>query len=801
MTPIYKPILVDIYTSCYRFFCSKISIHKFKINLRTMMKTMMICVLSIFLLHSCANYTEHDKTKTEAENLSLKDVARYVNPFIGTDYHGHTFPGACLPHGMVQLSPDTRTLGWDACSGYHFSDTSILGFSHTHLSGTGIGDYGDFLFMPFTGEVKTQPGAQNDPDSGYQSRFTKSNEIAKPGYYAVKLDDYNILVELTTTLRTGIHSYTFPKAEKAGVIIDLAHTIHGHQHDTCELKIINDREIAGYKKTKGWARDHKVYFHAIFSKPFSVELVSDQIVSKNKTEISGKNIQAKLNFSTAEDEKVMVKVGISPVDMEGALKNIESEANISDFEGIKNKAYQTWNEQLSVIDVNDASQENKEIFYTALYHAFIAPHIYSDVDGRYRGIDQQIYTNTQTPNYTVFSLWDTFRALHPLLNIIDPALNEEFVRILLQKYDEGGTLPKWELASNYTGTMIGYHAVPVIVDAYMKGNQNFDTAKALKAMIEASNYDPGLVLKNTDEDIQKKLNTQAKYYNQTLGFIPADKCNESVSKALEYAYNDWCIAVYAQELGKTGIAEEYFERANRYKDYFERKTKFMRGKNSDGLWREPFDPKFSRHRRDDYTEGNAWQWLWFVPHDVEGLIELLGGQDFFTDRLDSLFTSGSELKGDEASVDITGLIGQYAHGNEPSHHTAHLYNFSQKPYMTQVIVDSIMSNLYTNKPDGLCGNEDCGQMSAWFILNAMGFYPVCPGNTTYSIGRPMFKEVSIKLDKNNMLMIKTENNSRENKYVQHVEINGKKLDTPFFDHKDIEGGGVIQIKMGDRPVY
>ena len=719
----------------------------------------------------------------------------FVDPFIGTDYHGHTFPGATVPFGMVQLSPDTRLIGWDACSGYHYSDSSIIGFSHTHLSGTGIGDYGDILFMPFTGRVSLDSGAVGDIDSGYRSRFDRESEKARPGYYSVELTDYNVDVELTATARTGFHRYTFPEAENAGILIDLVPTIHGHENPLHEIRVLNNQEIQGLKVTSGWAKKHYVYFTAKFSKPFEAELFLDNQLQEQVKEVSGKNAKVKLNFQTEMGEEVLVKVGISAVGYEGSAKNLNQEISGWDFDGICKKAEVAWEAQLSKIRVETKDISEKRTFYTALYHSMIFPGIYSDVDGTYRGMDQKIH-HSESPNYTVFSLWDTHRALHPLFTIIQPDYNQELIRALLRKYDEGGILPMWELASNYTGTMIGSHAVSVIVDAYMKGQRDFDTQKALEAIVHSVAYDTVKEISYPSEKAWGNLMPKAKLYEEIYGFIPCDLERASVSKALEFAYNYWAIATMARDMGEEEIAAAFFEKSERYHTYFDAEVGFMRGKKLDGSWDEPFHPRYSAHWNTPYVEGNAWQWTWYVPHDVDGLIELMGGQKAFADKLDSLFKTSSEVLGEEASADITGLIGQYAHGNEPSHHIAYLFNSVEKPWRTQEIVTEILDKFYTDQPDGLCGNEDCGQMSAWYILSSIGFYPLCPGDVRYSIGRPSFDRVEIDVAEGSVFTVIAENRSADNPFVQEVRLNGVKLTEPFIRHSDIEAGSTLTFIMG-----
>jgi predicted alpha-1,2-mannosidase len=716
-----------------------------------------------------------------------------VNPFIGTGGHGHTFPGATVPYGMVQLSPDTRLNGWDACSGYHASDQIILGFTHTHLSGTGIGDYGDILLMPTSGEQKINQGdADND---GYRSHIDKTSEVAYPGYYAVHLKDYGIDAALTATTHAGLHRYTFPAGKKAGVIIDVGHTLQSHRNAINRIEIINDREIRGYKVTNGWARQHHVFFHAIFSEPFTYTLAAGNNLLGNIDKVDQPGAKALLAFDKLAGKTLLVKVGISAVDYEGARNNVTKEIPSWDFEAVKSAAGTQWEKWLTKVSIEGGTPEQQRIFYTALYHTAISPNTFSDADGRYRGMDKKTHTAAdKTGNHTVFSLWDTFRAFHPLMTIVNPTRNEAWIRAMLQKYDEGGVLPMWELASNETGTMIGYHAVPVIVDAYRKGYRNFDVNKAYEAMVKSAAFDTTTIA-FSDAEVRNNVMPAGKYYNDKLGFIPCDKENESVSKALEYAYNDWCIAQMAKELGKTKDYERFMERSKRYATYFDKTTGFMRGLTSERQWKTPFNPRFSNHRSDEYVEGNAWQWSWFVPHDVDGLVALHGGKPQFLTRLDSLFTTSSAVDGGNSSADISGLIGQYAHGNEPSHHIAYLYNYAGKPWRTQELVDEILTTLYFNDANGLSGNEDCGQMSAWYIMSSMGLYQVSPGEPVYTLGRPLFSVVTLQLENGKTFRILATNNSAANKYVKQVKLNGKVLDKPFITHNDVMKGGTLEFSM------
>lgn len=728
--------------------------------------------------------------------IAETDYTSMVDPFIGTGGHGHTFPGPVVPNGMIQPSPDTRIDGWDACSGYYYEDSSINGFSHTHVSGTGCADYGDILIMPTVGEQDYKNQDLISQSLPYASSFSHENEVAVPGYYSVFLDRYSVKAELSSTKRAAIHRYTFPQSDNSGFIVDMDYSIQRQRNMDMNIDVLSDTEICGYKTTKYWAFDQQIAFYAKFSKPFTYEIYTDTMTVNN-----GKKLplyKALLKFETAKDEQILVKVGVSAVDVEGARKNVEAEIPEWDFEKVRTDAHNEWNKYLSKIDIKTADAKNKEIFYTALYHTAISPNLFTDVDGRYLGMDLEVHQgNVDKPVYTIFSLWDTFRALHPLLSIIDPKLNNDFITSLLLKHKEGGVFPMWDLASNYTGTMIGYHAVSLIADAYTKGNADFDLKEAYEACLRAAEYDttgikcPAAVLPH--------LMPKAKYYKNTLGYVPCDKDNESVAKALEYAYNDYCISILAEANNDMENAEKYKDYSKAYQKYFDKSTRFMRGLDSKGKWRTPFNPRSSNHRNDDYCEGTAWQWTWFVPHDVDGLIELMGGKTQFIEKLDSLFTADSSLEGDLVSADITGLIGQYAHGNEPSHHIIHLYNYADQPWKTQELVDSVFHSQYFNAPDGLSGNEDCGQMSAWYIMNSIGFYQVCPGKPVYSIGRPLFDEVTVNLSDNKQFVVKALNNSKENKYIEKAVLNGVPLEKPFISHEDIKNGGVLEFTMTSQP--
>jgi predicted alpha-1,2-mannosidase len=729
-------------------------------------------IILIFLI-TCINLSaQTNPPPTPSGEGKLTD---YVNPFIGTDAHGHTYPGASLPFGMVQLSPDTDTKGWDWCSGYHYSDNSLIGFSHTHLSGTGVGDYGDILIMPTTGELKMEPGSKEDPGSGYRSKFSHKNEIAKPGYYSVYLDDYKILAELTATTRAGFHKYTFPNSDKANIIVDLVHGIQDKTTDS-EIKIIDNKIIEGYRRSTGWAKNQCIYFHAEFSKPFnSFGVVENGKIDNGKSEAKG-STKAFVEYSTNSDEVILIKIGISHTSLEGARKNLLAEIPGWSFDEIQMKAEQEWEKELSKILVESKSNSTKTIFYTALYHALLNPNTFSDADGSYIGMDKKIHMLKNSVMYSVFSLWDTFRAAHPLFTIIDKKRANDMVGALIAKYDEHGLLPVWELASNETGTMIGYHSVPVIADAYFKGLKDFDVEKAFDAMKKSA--------------MQNHLGLDS--YKE-MGYIPSDLENESVSKTLEYAYDDWCIAQMAKDLGREDDYKYFIERAKFYANVFDPSTSLMRPKKN-GKWFEPFDPYSVSG---NYTEANAWQYSFFVPQDISGLINLMGGDNKFISKLDELFTTSSELTGRTQS-DITGLIGQYVQGNEPSHHMAYLYNYAGAPSKTQEKVHEITTTLYTEKADGLCGNEDCGQMSAWYVFSATGFYPVCPGDDKYVIGTPLFEKVTISGGEKKFTII-AKNLSEKSFYIKSAKLNGKDYPYSFIRHSDITNGGELVFEMSSKP--
>ncbi|MFA8449759.1 MAG: GH92 family glycosyl hydrolase [Bacteroidales bacterium] len=707
-----------------------------------------------------------------------KTPADYVNPKIGTGGHGHTFPGASLPFGMVQLSPDTRIDDWDGCSGYHCSDNSILGFSHTHLSGTGCGDYGDIRFMPLVGNVQINPGEKENTKTGYRSLFDKESEIAEPGYYSVKLTDYNVKAELTTTLRTGLHAYTFPESKESRIILDLKEAIRTEDIHDSELIIVNDSEIAGMRRTGAWAKDHPVYFYAVFSRPFeSSSIYSDGQKLKKEKEARGKNLKASFTFNTYDQERILVKVGISAVSIDGAYKNLKQENPNWNFEEIRIKAKNEWNKRLSKIQVSSENDSLKTVFYTALYHMYLSPNIFNDFDGRFYGHDGNVHQDKDRNQYTVFSLWDTFRAQHPLMSYLEPQATQDMINTMLNIYSLGDKLPVWELAGNETGCMIGYHSVPVIYDAYVKGIRGFDLEKAYEAMKHSAK--------------KKELGIE---YLDEFGYVPGDKSGASVSKTLEYAYDDWCIAQFAKKLGKNADYKYFMERAQNYKNIFDKKTGFMRGKRNGGFVK-PFDPNEVTFM---LTEANSWQYTFFAPQDISGLIELYGGKDGFEKKLDAMFGAKTVLSG-RHQPDISGLIGQYAHGNEPSHHMAYLYDYIGKPWKTQKLVHQICNEMYSCNVDGYSGNEDCGQMSAWYVFSSMGLYSVTPGDTVLAIGSPLFDKVVLTLDNGNEFELRCKNISRENCYIQKAYLNGEPYNKTYISVLEIPKGGVLEFEMGSEP--
>ncbi len=703
---------------------------------------------------------------TSTSFFAQKDFTKYVNPFIGTGGHGHTFPGATMPFGMVQVSPDTRTDDWDGCSGYHYSDTTIYGFSHTHLSGTGVPDYCDILLLPTL---------KNADFVTTKSAFLHKNEQASAGFYQVKMNN-GITAELTATERVGIHRYSFPTANMRLIFnLKWRDKVAGSG-----LKIVAKNRVEGFRFSEGWAKNQKIYFVADFSEDIvGNELSVDDKVQPTQKSINatGKNIKAALSFAPNKQHKLVVKVAISAVSIENARENLNTEAPLWNFEKFKQTAKKAWNKELRQIEINDENQNNLTLFYTAFYHTKLQPNLFQDVNGDYRGLDGKVHRTTKNTNYTVFSLWDTFRAAHPLYSIIDKKKTTDFINTFIRQYEEGGRLPVWELAGNETDCMIGYHSVSVIADAMAKGIKGFDYEKAFAAAEHSATL----------------AHLGLKAY-QKQGFVGAEDDNESVSKTLEYAYDDYCIASMAKILGKKDDYELFTKRALSYKNLFDGQMKFMRPRQN-GNFITPFKPNEVTFH---FTEGNSWVYSFFVPQDLAGLMDLQGSKAAFTAKLDELFTTKEALTGRE-QPDITGLIGQYAHGNEPSHHIAYLYNYGGQPFKTQRLVRTILNDFYKTDPDGLIGNEDCGQMSAWFLLSSLGFYEVAPSAPQYDLGSPLFKQAKIHLENGKTIEIKTINNSKSAIYINAVKLNGKPYHATFLKHSDLENGAIIEIEMSDKP--
>ncbi|HWL86947.1 MAG TPA: GH92 family glycosyl hydrolase [Polyangiaceae bacterium] len=737
---------------------------------------------------------------------SGKSLTDQVNPFIGTGGEGHTYPGATVPFGMVQVSPETdvrhfkESFRWAA--GYRYSDKTILGFSHTHFSGTGHSDLGDVLLMPTVGLLQLEPGTPDDPDSGYRSRFSHDKESASPGYYSVMLEDSQIKVELTATNRVGMQRYTFPQSDHAHVLLDLVSSIYNYDGKVLlsQLRVENDSLVTGLRQTRGWAKNRTVYFAIEFSKPFGSYGIANDAdeeyrgmgksgkLLENYPEASGKKLKAYFNFNTTAGEVIQVKVALSSVGIDGALKNLRAEVPAWDFDGVRRAANENWAHELGKVSI-DGDAKKKTIFYTSLYHSMLAPVTYMDVDGRYRGLDQATHTAEGYTNYHIYSLWDTFRAEHPLFTLLQPQRDGDMIRSMLahQAQSVHHILPIWSFGSNETWCMIGYHAVPVIADAYLKGIRNFDAKAAFEAMKSSATYAP-----------YGGLGDYMKY-----GYVPIDVEKEAASKTLEYAYDDWTIAAMAKAMGRTDDQREFTKRASSFRHIFDPVTGFMRAKKTDGKFREPFDPIFAQYGS-DYTEGNAWQYSFFVPQDVQGLVELMGGREHFVEKLDKLFTLDVKDEKYKQVEDIAGLIGQYAHGNEPSQHIAYLYSYAGQPWRTQERIHQIMTTLFDDTPEGIAGNEDCGQMSAWYIFSALGFYPVTPASLEYVLGTPTFPRAVLHLPGGEGAGGKTftvlaDNLSDANLYIQSVTLDDQPWDKTYLRHADIVKGGVLRFTMGPHP--
>ncbi len=726
-----------------------------------------------FVALVCLATTSSLQAKPE---ITAKDYTKLVDPLIGTNFHGHTFPGAIVPFGMIQLSPDTRTETWDGCSGYHYSDQSILGFSHTHFSGTGVGSGADILLMPTIGRVKLNPGNSKDPQSGYRAAFSHHNETASPGYYRIKLDD-GILAELTCTERVGFHRYTFPAGKDPNIILDLSHGITS-KVDSLTLEVVNRTTLTGFRHAhSSLDGDKTVWFVIEFSEPFSnygVELQGKLMGEQSKS--GGKELKAFFHFRTLSQNSVKVKVALSRVDKQGAQNNLKRELPDWNFDAVKEAARQKWQKELSRIEIEGGTISQQRTFYTALYHCFVHPNIATDVDRRYFGTDHKVHTATNFDNYTNFSLWDTFRALHPLFTIINQQRTNQFIRSFIERYQHTGTMMIMEFGGNEGFGMIGYHALSVIADAYVKGIRNYDVKLAFEGM------------KNLSEGLRA-----GKEFYKTLGFIPYDCEDQSVSRTLEYAYDDWCISRLAKDMNQADF-HKYSQKGNSYQNVYSSEAGFMRGKSSSYQWLKPFDPKSTAH----FTEGNAYQFSLFVPQDYQGLFRRMGGDDAVDQWLDRCFTT--EMDSVQARTgDMTGNIGQYVHGNEPSHHMAYLYNYIGKPWKSQERIRQILETLYSDKPDGLSGNEDAGQMSAWYVMSAMGFYATTPGMDYYVIGSPLFPKVTIHLESGKQFVIKAPDTSQSNRYVSSVSLNGQLTTKSYLKHADILNGGELVFDLVAHP--
>ena len=727
-----------------------------------------------------------------------------VNPFIGTGGEGHTYPGATVPYGMVQLSPDTRIqsrkngYGWAA--GYRYDDSTIVGFSHTHFSGTGHSDLGDLLLMPTTGELKLERGDPDQPLSGYTSRFSHASETAQPGYYAVTLEDYKVRAELTASARVGMHRYSFPAGKPAHVVLDLRTSMYDYPGKILwsRLRVRADGTVTGFRETRGWAPGRQLYFAMRFSQPLSGHQLHDteqNVAYKGfpppgekdptqRAQIEGRQLVAAFDVVPEAGKPLLVKVAISPVSEEGAIANLDAEAPGWDFDGMRAAAKQQWSEALGAVEAQGSADERTR-FYTALYHTLLGPTLFMDSDGRYRGPDNAVHQAKGWTNYSTFSLWDTYRALHPLATLVQPAQRtNDFVNSLLASRRESpyGVLPVWSFHGLETWCMIGYHAVPVIADAYMKGIRGYDTEEALQAMVASANYGP--------------YDGIAQY--RELGYVPIDEEGEAASKTLEYAYDDWTIAQVAKDMGKTEVASEFNKRAANWKHAFDPGTGFMRARKRDGSFREPFDPSASGYGT-DFTEGNAWQYSWYVPQDVAGLAAAHGGSDKLLQRLDDVFEAKVDPSIFAHMEDITGLIGWYAHGNEPSHHVAYLYAHAGQPWRTQARLKQIMDTQYAARPDGLAGNDDLGQMSAWYVFTALGFYPVTPGSNQYIIGRPFLPQATLNLPDGKRFNIVATGLDAAHTYVGSVSLNGKPLDRAYVTHQEIVAGGELRFTMQAEP--
>lgn len=736
------------------------------------MKKIQLLLASLCMLTIATNgLAQKDYSKSEG-------LLRYVDPFIGSGYHGHVFVGTSVPFGMVQLGPSNIHKGWDWCSAYHHSDSILIGFSHTHLSGTGCTDLGDILIMPLN-EIRTPRGNQDNISDGYATKYSHANEVARPEYYSLLLDRYNIKAELTATDRVGFHRYTYPQGKPASILIDLREGNGSNAYDSY-IRQVDDYTVEGYRYVRGWSPSRKVYFVLKSDKKIEKFTAYDDNTPKPWKQLKVESVKSVLTFGDVKEVKI--KVALSSVSCENAMMNLQTELPHWDFDKVVKASSDRWNEQLAKLEVESDDEAAKRVFYTAHYHTMIAPTLFCDVNGEYRGMNDMIYTDPKKANYTTLSLWDTYRALHPLMTITQAERVDDIVNSMLSIYRQQDKLPIWPLMSGETNQMPGYSSVPVIADAYLKGFSGFDAEEAFRAMVATATYE----------------RQNGVPYVMDRGYIPADKIHEATSIAMEYAVDDWGIAAMAKKMGKNADYETFAKRAMYYKNYFDSSIKFIRPKLEDGSWRTPYDPARSIHGVGDFCEGNGWQYTFFVPQDPYRLIGLFGGNKPFVEKLDQFFTNNDSM-GEGASSDITGLIGQYAHGNEPSHHVAYLYVYAGAQWKTAEKVRYIMDEFYTDKPDGIIGNEDCGQMSAWYLLSAMGFYQVNPSDGVLVFGSPRFDKVTAKVRGGKTFTVEAENNSKENIYIQKVYLNGKLYPKTYITYNDIVSGGNLKFVMGKRP--
>lgn len=711
----------------------------------------------------------------------MEDLTQFVDPRIGTGGHGHVFYGANVPYGFIQLGPTSIPQSWDWVSGYHVSDSTVIGFPHTHLSGTGIGDLHDINVMPVVGEVTYSRGDASSYETGLWSYSDRSKEVVTPGYYRTHLSRYNVDVELTATKRVGFHKYTFLGNESPAIVFDMVNGGCWDKTTEAVIRVVNDSTVSGYRYSKGWADDQRVFFRAEFSRKFdNVEFIVNDSVKEGDM-AKGAQLFARVNFATGNQEPVYMKVALSPTSEEGAQLNMQTELSGWDFEKTIADAKAAWNKELNKVKVYTTDEASKKIFYTSLYHTLFAPSEFCDVNGDYYGADKQMHKGEGFVNYTTFSLWDTYRAAQPLMTILHPEKMSDIINTMLHIHQQQGKLPVWHLMGCETNCMVGNPGVPVVADAILKDIKGFDTELAFKALKESS-----------------MLPERGMEHRIEYGFIPADKMTEAIAYDMEYAIADWTVAQAAQKLGKQEDYEYFLKRSKSYKNYFDASTGFMRGKMLDGSWRTPFSPYASSHREDDYCEGNAWQYTWLVPHDVEGLVECFGSKEAFVNKLDSLFLANGDM-GEASSPDISGLIGQYAHGNEPSHHTVYLYTLVGQPWKTADRIKEILHTMYTDQPDGLSGNEDVGQMSAWYILSSFGFYQVEPAGGKFVFGYPNFDKVEITVPAGKFV-IERENKGQQNNYIQGIVLNGTEYKKPWIEYADIMKGGELKFLMGDEPV-